>query len=217
MLDRLADLYAPFVTRIVVIVSPGGRGPIGDWAGGRGAAIVEQASPTGMLDAILLATATIEAQRPDTVWITWADQVGVLRATLARLAREEEEGLPSGMILPTVRRLDPYIHFVRDRHGRIAGLLQRREGDVMPVEGEGDIGVFALRRDTFLRDLPAFARDATAGAATGERNFLPFIPWLARRSPVATIPCSDAMEAIGVNTPEQLRAVEAWLQSRSDA
>ena len=215
MLDRLADLYSPFVTRIVVVASPVTRDPIGDWARARGAAVVEQSAPTGMLDAILLATETVESQRPDTVWITWADQVGLLRATLERLARAEVQEPPPAMILPTVLRADPYIHFVRDEKGRIAGLLQRREGDRMPAEGEGDLGVFALRRETFVRDLAAFAHGATAGAGTGERNFLPFVPWLAQRHTVATIPCSDPMEAVGVNTPEDLRAVEAWLQSRS--
>ena len=51
------------------------------------------------------------------------------------------------------------------------------------------------------------------GAGAGERNFLPFIPWVAQRRPVI-IPSEDPEEAIGVNTPEELRAVEAYLQRR---
>jgi len=53
------------------------------------------------------------------------------------------------------------------------------------------------------------------GTTTGERNFLPFVPWLAQRRLVATFPCTDPMEAVGINTPDELRQVEAWLRSRT--
>lgn len=217
MLDRLADLYTPFVDGIVVIASPVSRAAVSRWASGRAAIVVEQAAPTGMLDAILLAAPAIEARRPDAVWITWADQVGVLPGTLRRVVEAEEQRPGPAMIVPTVTRSDPYIHFTRDARGRIAGLLQRREGDAMPGEGEGDVGVFAMAREIFRNELQEFAGRAAAGSGTGERNFLPFIPWLARRRNVVTIPCSDPMEAIGVNTPEDLQVVEAWLASRSGA
>ena len=215
MLDRIAYLHAPFVDHVVVIASPDSRGAIDEWARARDAIVAEQASPTGMLDAILLAAPAIARHMPDLVWITWVDQVGVLPATLKRMVEAERLSPEPAMIVPTVWRADPYIHFTRDSGGRIAGLLQRREGDAMPAEGEGDVGVFALTRETFQRDLQHFAQSTTSGAGTGERNFLPFIPWLAQRGHlVATIPCTDRMEAVGINTPEDLRTVEAWLQQR---
>jgi bifunctional N-acetylglucosamine-1-phosphate-uridyltransferase/glucosamine-1-phosphate-acetyltransferase GlmU-like protein len=214
MLDHLADLYMPFVTGIVVIANPESRSAIAAWARARDAVVGEQRTPTGMLDAILLAAPAVQARQPDSVWITWADQIAVLPATLRRLA-DAEERQSAAMVVPTARRADPYIHFTRSGDGRIDGVLQRREGDPMPPEGEGDIGLFALRCDTFERDLPEFARHAPSGSRTGERNFLPFIPWLAQRRTVATIACTERMEAIGINTPEDLRTVEAWLQSRS--
>ena len=217
MLDRIADLHAPFVDHFVVVASPDSRQAIEEWARLRRASVAEQVSPTGMLDAILLAMPAIAREMPDAVWITWVDQVGVLPQTLHRLAGAERRDPRPAMIVPTVRRADPYIHFARDAAGRVTGVLQRREGDVMPAEGEGDIGVFALTRETFDRDLREFAGHAAGGTGTGERNFLPFIPWLAQRQIVATMPCTDPMEAIGINTPDDLRTVEAWLQSRSDA
>jgi bifunctional N-acetylglucosamine-1-phosphate-uridyltransferase/glucosamine-1-phosphate-acetyltransferase GlmU-like protein len=215
MLDRLADLYAPFVDRVVVIANPDSRPAIGAWARQRGASVEVQPSPTGMLDAILLAAPAIEAAKPAAIWITWADQVGVLPPTLERLAAAERAQPHPAMIVPTVRTRDPYIHFTRDRDGRIAGLLQRREGDAMPAHGEGDIGLFALTRTAFEQDLAAFAREATTGAGTGERNFVPFVAWLAQRRTVITIPCTDAREAIGVNTAGDLQAVESWLLARN--
>jgi bifunctional UDP-N-acetylglucosamine pyrophosphorylase/glucosamine-1-phosphate N-acetyltransferase len=215
MLDRLADLYGPFVDQVAVIANPDSRRAIEAWARSRGAYVAEQAAPTGMLDAILLAAPAIAAARPETIWVTWVDQIGILPSTLERLVDSERQRPAPAMIVPTVRRQDPYIHFPRDREGGIAGLLQRREGDVMPAEGEADIGLFALTRDTFERDLAEFASTAVTGAGTGERNFLPFIPWLAQRRSVVTIAATDPMEAIGINTPEDLRTVEGWLTSRS--
>ena len=59
-------------------------------------------------------------------------------------------------------------------------------------------------------------RTCTRGSATGERNFLPFIAWANRSHDVVTFPAVDEMEAVGVNTPEELHAVERlpWRRER---
>ena len=62
--------------------------------------------------------------------------------------------------------------------------------------------------------LPAYAREVQVGEATGERNFVPFVPWIAATHEVVTFPAMDEMEAVGVNTPDELRAVEAYLRER---
>ena len=85
----------------------------------------------------------------------------------------------------------------------------------MPEQGESDMGLFAMPRQSFELDLQDYARDVPPGTTTGERNFLPFVPWLAQRRFVATFPCTDPMEAVGINTPDELRQVEAWLRSRT--
>ena len=46
---------------------------------------VVQASPTGMLDAILLAMPIVERHGPASVWVTWCDQVAVHPRTIERL------------------------------------------------------------------------------------------------------------------------------------
>jgi NDP-sugar pyrophosphorylase family protein len=138
----------------------------------------------------------------------------VLPATLERLAEAETRHPEAAMIFPTVETPDPYVHFQRNAEGRIVELRQRREGDAMPERGESDMGVFALRRAAFEGELAAFASQAIAGSGTGERNFLPFIPWLAARRPVRTIGCTDPRERVGINTPEDLAAVAAWLRER---
>jgi bifunctional N-acetylglucosamine-1-phosphate-uridyltransferase/glucosamine-1-phosphate-acetyltransferase GlmU-like protein len=209
MIDHLVALYRPFVDDIVVVAHPTFsarlRGPF---------EVVEQHERTGMLDAVLLAAPAVARRQPAEVWVTWGDQVGVLRPTVERLAAAMADGSRPLAALPTVRRASPYIHFDRDAAGRISGLRQRREGDAMPDEGESDMGLFALTRGAFEGDLREYAEHIQPGAGTGERNFVPFIPWLSQRGTVSTFPCTDAREAIGVNTPEELHEMEQWLASR---
>jgi bifunctional UDP-N-acetylglucosamine pyrophosphorylase/glucosamine-1-phosphate N-acetyltransferase len=215
MLDYLTGLYGGQVDRFVVVAHPSFACELEEWGSRQHAAVevVEQISPTGMLDAILLAAPLVSRAAPDWVWVTWCDQIGVLPATVGRLAGETS--IPGrALVLPTVRTSQPYVHLERDRTGRITRVLHRREGDAMPEEGESDMGLFALTRDAFDNDLVQYSRESAIGSGTGERNFLPFIPWLAARATVATFPSTDPMEALGVNTPEDLAAMEAWLRER---
>ena len=215
MLDHLADLYAPFVDYSVIVAHPSFAADVEAWADEAGySEVVQQPSPTGMLDAILLAAPAVMRLCPDSIWITWCDQIGVLPATVQRLADISSPEPPPALVLPTVRRRDPYIHFARDAGGRIAGVLHRREGDVMPDEGESDMGLFALSRSAFDRELHQYASEVVPGRSTGERNFLPFIVWLSSRARVITFPCTDPMEAVGINTPEELQQVAEWLRRR---
>jgi hypothetical protein len=167
-----------------------------------------------MLDAIRLAESALRrGALPDWVWITWCDQVAVSGHTASRLAREcDGAGEDAAVVLPTVVREAPYIHLARDEEGRIARILQAREGDTLPARGEGDMGLFALSRRAYFEWLPAFdTEDAARGSGTGERNFLPFLAWLRDRAEVVTFPASAAIESVGINTPAELRQVERHL------
>jgi bifunctional N-acetylglucosamine-1-phosphate-uridyltransferase/glucosamine-1-phosphate-acetyltransferase GlmU-like protein len=220
MLSLLLDLYRSWIQGLVVITHPSFTSHVTAhleqllqnasvrWS------VAEQQSPTGMLDAIIEARPLISTNDPSTIWITWCDQVGVLPATIERLAGADSG---SALTVPTIWRANPYIHFDRDREGRIVRVLHRREGDALPERGESDIGLFALSREAYLDYLPRYARETERGQQTRERNFLPFIPWLAVRAPVRTFPASDEREAIGINSPEDLRRVEAWLRSAQHA
>ena len=219
MIDHLLSACEPYIGATIVIAHPSFAASVREHLGKSWpqlpSSVVEQPAPTGMLDAILLAAPGVQASSAQIMWIIWCDQVGVLPATLERLAAATASpSAPPSMVIATVRRSDPYIHFERDGDGRIARVRQRREGDAMPAEGESDMGLFALSRDAYLRQLPHYAADVPPGGGTGERNFLPFIPWLAARADVQTIPATDPREAIGVNTPDELAAAESWLRTR---
>jgi bifunctional N-acetylglucosamine-1-phosphate-uridyltransferase/glucosamine-1-phosphate-acetyltransferase GlmU-like protein len=215
MLDRLLDLYRAAVDRVVLVVGPGFLADVERHLARRPdrARIdcVVQASPTGMLDAILLAMPVVDREGPSSVWVTWCDQVAVHPRTVERLQALTSGDRPDALVLPTVTRQDPYIHLERNSAGRIIRVRHRREGDSMPAVGESDMGLFAMSPVTYRVSLPAYAAEVEIGQATGERNFLPFIPWIARTGEVATFPCEDPVEAVGVNTPEELALVERHL------
>ncbi|MEO7276315.1 MAG: NTP transferase domain-containing protein [Vicinamibacterales bacterium] len=215
MLDWLIELYQPHVSALALVVSPSHAGWIGDHA--RRVAtlpvdVFQQAQPTGMLDAVLAARPAVEHSLASRIWVTWCDQIAIDPRTLANLA--DARYAHTALTMPTVWRRKPYIHFDRDAAGRISYVRQRREGDEMPHRGEGDAGVFNFSRAAYLDDLCAYASTLVPGAMTGERNLLPFIPWLAQRAPVATFPCAHEVEAVGINTPADLQHVEAFLRRR---
>ena len=221
MLDLLFALYRPYVDRFVIVANPESERAIRELCATSQPGAVDfavQHAPTGMLDAILLASDAVRATPAETVWITWADQVAVRRETVAALAwASDEPGV--ALALPTLQRAHPYTLLERDGSGRIVRVRYRRENDPMPAAGESEIGVFSLSRDAYLQELPRFAAESAMepGAATGERNFLPFIPWLGARREVVTFPAMEDVEAVGVNTPDELAIVEAALRRRSPA
>lgn len=217
MLDRLLDLYRHAVDRVVIVVHPAFAADVQRHVASHQDAprieCVVQPSPTGMLDAILLGLPAAERYRPSSVWVTWCDQVAVHPKTIGRLVTHTSLDAPAPLVMPTVTRPHPYIHLERDATGRIVRVLHRREGDVMPETGESDIGLFAMSPRAYVELLPRYADSVEIGRATGERNFLPFIPWIAARDTVTTFPCEDPMEAVGINTPEDLAVAETYLRS----
>jgi NDP-sugar pyrophosphorylase family protein len=216
MLEWLIALHRMYVDEIIIVVHPSSEREVREFGGKTGARLAYeiQSAPTGMLDAILLARDRVGTTGASHVWVTWCDQVAVHPQTVRNLAEQSAMRPHVPLVMPTVMRDDPYIHFARDTRGRITSVLQRREGDVMPARGESDMGLFSLSREAFLDELPAFAANSLTGGSSGERNFLPFIPWIAERSEIVTFPGVDEMEAVGVNTPSELEAVARYLALR---
>jgi bifunctional UDP-N-acetylglucosamine pyrophosphorylase / glucosamine-1-phosphate N-acetyltransferase len=213
MIDYVLTRGAAYCQSAVVIAHPSARAGLEAYAMSAPllVSLVEQASPTGMLDAILLAGAAVAASDAERVWIAWCDQVLLSAATADRVVAREQAADRPEAVFPTVRQSPPYIHFERDAAGRISGVRQRREGDLMPESGESDAGFFSLSRAAFLERLSAYTSQSLPGRGTGERNFLPFLAWA---ESVATVPLADPVEARGINTPEDLAFAESILRSR---
>jgi bifunctional N-acetylglucosamine-1-phosphate-uridyltransferase/glucosamine-1-phosphate-acetyltransferase GlmU-like protein len=217
MIDHLFDRYRGTVSRFVLVLHPSFESSVRSHVAGAAPDLdvdyALQPQPTGMLDAILLASPPVGRTVTARVWITWCDQVGVHPATIATLARMSAASAEVPAILPTTRQAPPYIHLERDPAGQIVAIRQRREGDAMPAVGESDMGLFSLSPAAYFDLLPQFGRETAAAAGTRERNFLPFLSWLtARGLAVLTFPSTHEMEAIGVNTPADRRALEEYLR-----
>lgn len=216
MIDRLIDMYRPYVSRIVLVVNPAFADDVQQrFAASDVPVDVElQTQPTGMLDAVLTAHDAVRRSAASRVWVTWCDQVAIDPRTIARLSELSSAPDAAPIVMPTITRSTPYIHLQRDGGGRITKVLHRREGDAMPDVGESDAGLFSFSRDAFLARLPEYASSIEVGSATRERNLLPFIPWMNARGNVQAFPCMNEREAVGINTPDDLRAVEAYLHAR---
>jgi bifunctional N-acetylglucosamine-1-phosphate-uridyltransferase/glucosamine-1-phosphate-acetyltransferase GlmU-like protein len=213
MLDHLLAMHRATVEHVVVVVAPDAVDAFARFVAARDAPVelAVQQSPTGMLDAIALAAPVVAVRRPRRVAVTWCDQIAIADATIRRVYERAISHDAAPLLLPTLMVDCPYIHFERDTSGRIVHVLQRREGDVMPDRGETDMGLFDLSLAAYLDDLTEFSQATSPHGATGERNFLPFIPWLAGRRPVETVPGGSVIETVGVNTPAELAAIEAHL------
>jgi bifunctional N-acetylglucosamine-1-phosphate-uridyltransferase/glucosamine-1-phosphate-acetyltransferase GlmU-like protein len=216
MIDRLLDLYADIVGRFILVLHPSFEAHVRAHCQGRPhVSYARQEQPTGMLDAILAAMPDARLGAPARVWITWCDQIAIHPATVDRLRQLSEQSVTAPLIFPTANREEPYIHLVRDGQGRIVDIRHRREGDDMPSVGESDMGLFSLSANTYFDRLVEFAARVEPATRTRERNFLPFISWLSQQGEaIQTFPCRDVEEAIGVNTPDDLRVVERYLARR---
>jgi len=216
MIDRLLALFAGVVDRAAVVVHPSFEASVADHlrTSPLPVSTFVQSTPTGMLDAIMIPDVMRGHDAPDEVWITWCDQIAIHAATIERLAELTGRHRDAAVVMPTVRRSAPYIHLQRDGANRITGILHRREGDAMPDVGESDMGLFALPSASYADLLPRYAEEVTRSSTTGERNFLPFIAWANASHDVVTFPAHDEMEAVGVNTPEELQTVERYLSAR---
>jgi bifunctional UDP-N-acetylglucosamine pyrophosphorylase/glucosamine-1-phosphate N-acetyltransferase len=217
MIDHLFDRYRQAVQRFVLVVHPSFEADVKRHvercAPSLDVRYATQPDPTGMLDAILLASDAAQGNSAARVWITWCDQIGVHPDTIATLGRMSHEHADAPAIFPTSRQASPYIHFDRNAEGQITAIRQRREGDEMPAVGESDMGLFSLSPDTYFNLLPQFGRAAAQATSTRERNFLPFLPWLVQRGQsVLTFPSTNELEAIGVNTPDDRRRLETYLR-----
>jgi len=214
ILHHLERQLSQVVEGIVLVVSPEGLAPIRE-AAARLATPTElavQPQAVGMADAVLAARAAPSVAEADLLLIVWGDQVVLRAETLRRLVALLED-MDADLALPTRTLPNPYIHFERDRSGRLQHVRQAREDDDMPVIGESDCGVFLVRREEFFERLQGYvAAPVTRGRVTGEVNFLPFlVSEQAAFRRICTMRGIDPRETLGVNTPEEAALAQRYL------
>jgi N-acetylglucosamine-1-phosphate uridyltransferase (contains nucleotidyltransferase and I-patch acetyltransferase domains) len=201
----------PWVERIHVVLSPAGLEPFRRVAGSGPedpapeVSVSVQERPTGMGDAVFGAAPYWEGY--DTVLVVWGDQAGLSEATVREVIRTHRQGTTPRITLPLVAMAEPYVEYEYDAaSASLLRVRQSREGDECRPGGLSDVGVFCLSTDGLMAAWQEYLTKAAPGAATGEVNFLPFLPYLSRERgwPVTVVPVTDQDEARGINTAEDL-------------
>ena len=216
LIDYLLERFRPFVDHVVLVIHPDMEAAVSSHLdnGTDQYSLDYQQTPTGMLDAIVAPMDRIRSWEIDNIWIAWCDQVGITEQTATTLADSLHKAKSPCLVLPTIKKQNPYIHLARDTSGNVVDVLQQREGDEMPDVGENDCGLFGLSADTYFSLLPMFCRALSSdqtGSETAERNFLPFIAWLHNKAEVITFDAAQEAESLGINTiDDAMRILKMW-------
>jgi bifunctional N-acetylglucosamine-1-phosphate-uridyltransferase/glucosamine-1-phosphate-acetyltransferase GlmU-like protein len=211
ILERLVSLLKPLCDHFVFVLSPDGTAEVTPQIElllrERGSVAIQE-TPRGMADAVVSGLAAV---RTEYVVIVWGDQVALKPASLEFCMRLIEGPAAAQAVCPTLLRQKPYIHFERDAQQTITQVLQRREGDVLPAEGESDSGVFFFRVDALRQSMNELLQDPRAlGRETREVNFLPIFPLLdAMPGRLITARIMSEAESVGVNTKADAAYIEA--------
>jgi bifunctional N-acetylglucosamine-1-phosphate-uridyltransferase/glucosamine-1-phosphate-acetyltransferase GlmU-like protein len=190
---------APLVDHIHLVLSPEGAGMFASLPAKVSTSI--QPSPIGMGDAIFRGFDVWSDY--DAVLVVWGDQLFVstdtFRRTMAALSTPEHHA-----VLPVTRMATPYVEYVFDGPC-LTRVLQTREGDATAPNGFSDVGTFLLGTRDLKSAWDAYLATAPRGTATGEVNFLPFLPTLSAQGwTIAPLEVADATEARGINTKDDL-------------
>lgn len=190
---------SPLVDHIHVTLSPDGAAVFPHQPAAVSISI--QPEPLGMGDAVFRGHDVWS--RFDSVLVIWGDQVFVSSDTLSR-AIAALNPAPRHAVLPVTRLETPYVEY-RFEDGRLTRVLQSREGDTCAARGYGDVGTFLLNTQELRSAWEAYLPVSERGVATGEINFLPFLPFLSARGwSILPLEIADGIEARGINTPEDL-------------
>jgi bifunctional UDP-N-acetylglucosamine pyrophosphorylase/glucosamine-1-phosphate N-acetyltransferase len=219
--DAIHEKILPLADRIVLILSPQGRNfleknkhsfPAKSFAKTEWAL---QPEPLGMGDAIFGAVDLWHEF--DDLLVVWGDQFNLSGETL-RACLELHRCQPKpALTLPVVRTPKPYVEYVFNA-GRLTAVKQSREGDLCASGGFSDLGVFLLSGgESLTEEWKRYRSMNDSGAMTGEINFLPFLVHLSLHAgwSVGRHESLDPLEALGINTNEDLALARELLRKKS--
>ena len=217
--DAIHDKLAPLVDHTVLILSPDGHDYLKNNPAGLARKSLEktelglQSTPLGMGDAIFGAAKLWSHY--DSILIVWGDQFNLSHVTLRACLDLHAAGKKPSLTLPLIRVANPYVEYVFNSAGHLTHVRQTREGDHCEPGGFADIGVFLLSGGlVLLEEWRRHREGAASGSITGEINFLPFLTYLSSVAgwSVNRYETHDPAEAIGINTPKDLKLARQILQ-----
>lgn len=205
ILKHLIDLLSPFCSKLVFVLSKDGEKqvkPLLECYVPEKYEVVIQKEPLGMAHAVLVAKDNVKT--PYTL-VVWGDQVALRKKTIIHSMKVHEFRKGALLTLPTFWKKNPYIHFEKDRNNKIIRVLQAREKDKMPIEGENDAGLFCFSTEILFKILSDGSLINCLGSETKEYNLLPIIPFFEKGdASVALLRIIDEEETIGINTWEDV-------------
>jgi bifunctional UDP-N-acetylglucosamine pyrophosphorylase / glucosamine-1-phosphate N-acetyltransferase len=216
ILSWLVELLDPFCGSFVFVLSPSARASVEAVLLSfmeKPFSLAIQNEPRGMADAVLCSEPFVKTP---SCLVLWGDQILLRKETVANAVARHEDRPGSPLTLPTVLREKPYIHFARDERGRITRVYQAREEKIPVLQGESDCGLFLFNTAALFKVLrQEEANPEYHGRETKEYNLLPLIPlWDKGKTGITTLRIEHRDESMGINTPEEARAVEELLRLR---
>ncbi|OAI43914.1 hypothetical protein AYO42_00985 [Rhizomicrobium sp. SCGC AG-212-E05] len=195
----LQQKLAPLVDHIHLVLSPEGEQAFAGYPARVSYSV--QPAPTGMGDAIFRGFPVWSNY--DAILVVWGDQVFVSADTLTRAIAALKSSHHQA-VLPVTRMATPYVEYVLEGE-RLTRVLQSREGDATSPYGFSDVGTFLLTTEGLQPAWQTYLETAPRGSATGEINFLPFLPFLSAQGwRIQPLEVADATEARGINTQDDL-------------
>ena len=173
----------------------------------------EQLEQHGTGHAVLCALPRVPADA-DVAIVLSGDVPLLSSGTMQRLV-DAAAAVRSGLAVATFFPPDAsgYGRIVRDPDGRVLAIREQRDAtEAERAIGECNAGTYAVALSRLRAELPAIGRDNDQG----EIYLTDIVARCVRHGEVATV-VIDPIEAAGVNTPEQLEALEAELRRRTGA
>lgn len=160
---------------------------------------VTQEHPIGSLDAV---SAGLEYASGAAI-VLWCDQIGVSSSTVETMINH---GRSNDFVMPYLKMRSPYV-WLELEAGKITRVGRSRDGDTVPDVGYADLGVFGLSL-TAMRKLKEIAPELAQELGEREIDFTYALPALARSLQSSIFETHDALQALAVNTAEDLRNAE---------
>ena len=209
LIDRVLDLALGAVApQDVTVVVGHGADRVRAQVAGRGVRTVLQEPQLGTGHALRVAVEAIKQPAPDALLVLSGDVPLLRPKTIARL-RAAINGCAAVLLTAELTEPGSYGRVLRRADGSVESVVEAADGDARTLAiREVNAGVYAFRRESLEAALaglsPANAQGeyylTDVAAALGERGLR-----------VAAVALDDPTEMRGVNTVEDLQAVEALL------
>ena len=218
ILQYLLHIFLNYCNHFVVVASPDGETEIRkefDRVGKQcDYEIAIQDEPKGMAHAIWKAR---EAVRTPLTAVVWGDQICLRDETISKTLAYHQSDSANVLTFPTIYKKDPYIHFKRDKNGKILKVLQKRENEIEIEFGENDCGYFCFSTNRLFSILDKELISPTSiGKHTKEINLLQLFPQFENiGGQINTLRIAHEEETQGINTINEAQIVESILKNRA--